>query len=455
MDNLTKQIAAYASSASFSDLPDAIIDGARQRVLDSIGCALGGSASKPVGIAKRLVQGGAPAHYPGRVLGSKTQASAESATFNNTAMIRYLDFNDGHHAGHPSDMIGALLALTEAAGGDGKRLISSIVVAYEVGLRMVRATEMREKGWDQGFAIGIGTAAGVGHLLGLSAEKIGHAISITAVANVPMRATRAGKLSHWKGVASAFACRNAVFATLLAAEGMTSPDKPFEGRHGLWEQITGPFELAPFPDAGGAYVLPASKFKYWPVEGNTLTAVWAALDLRNKVKAEDIAAIDLDTYWSAWHETASEPEKWDPKTRETADHSMPFIFARTFVDGTIKVSSFDPEPVADPALRPLMNKIKVHNSEEVEAIYKATYPFTYFLRATVTKTDGEKIVVEIKNPRGTTQNPMNAEEVAAKFRDLAEPVIGAERAAAAAEVWGSIDSVTDMSAALDMLDLSA
>lgn len=454
MDGLTRRIADFAHQVSYADLPPEIVAGARRRLLDSIGCALGGYGSEPVAIARRMARGGAPAQYPGRVLGSPDRASAETATFVNTAMIRYLDFNDGHHAGHPSDMIGALLALAEAAGADGRRLLSAIVVAYEVGLRMVRATEMREKGWDQGFAIGIGTAAGVGHLLGLPAEKIGHAVTITCVANVPMRATRAGKLSHWKGVATSFACRNGVFAALLAAEGMTSPDKPFEGRHGLFDLITGPIDPAPFPDAGGEYVLPASKLKYWPVEGNTLTAVWAALELREKMSADAIAGIDLDTYWSAWHETASEPEKWDPQTRETADHSMPYVFARTFVDGTITVSSFDPEPVADPALRPLMNKIRVHNSDAVEAIYKATYPFTYVLLGRVTGTDGQETLIDIRNPRGTTQNPMDDGEVAAKFRGLAEPVIGVERAAAAAETWGAIDKARDLSAAFDMLDLA-
>ncbi len=454
MDSLTRQIATYAHDASFGSFPEAIVSGARQRLLDSIGCALGASGSEPAAIARRLAIGGAPDVYTGRVLGSKARASGDSATFVNTTMIRYLDFNDGHHAGHPSDMIGALLALAETAGADGARLLSSIVVAYEVGLRMVRATEMREKGWDQGFAIGIGTAAAVGHLLGISADRIGHAVAITAVANVPMRASRAGKLSHWKGAATAFACRNAVFATLLAAEGMSGPDKPFEGRHGLWEQITGSFELTPFPTEGGDYVLPASKLKFWPVEGNTLAAVWAALELREKMKLDDIAAIDIDTYWSAWHETASEPEKWDPKNRETADHSMPYVFARSFMDGTITVVSFDPEPVADPALRPLMRMIKVHNSEEVEAIYKATYPFTYFLRATVTGRNGGKTVIEIKNPRGTTQNPMDDGEVLAKFRDLAEPVLGAGRATAAAQAWGRIDAC-DLPTALDMLELPA
>lgn len=451
MDGLTRRIAEYAHALKFADIPADVISFAKTCLIDTLGCALGGKDCEAVAIARRLATGSAPAHYAGRILGTHERANAEEAAFINTSMIRYLDFNDAIHGGHPSDMVGALLALAEAVNADGELLLSSIVVAYEVSLRMVQATELREKGWDQGFAIGIGTAAGVGHLLGLPAERIAHAISITCVANVPMRASRAGRLSHWKGSATAFSTRNALYATLLAAEGMTSPDKPFEGRHGLWEQVTGPFELLPWASEGGRWLLMATKLKYWPVEGNTLTAVWAALDLRKKMPLEKIAAINIDTHWSAWHETASEAEKWNPTSRETADHSMPYIFARTFLDGTVTVKSFEPDLIADPRVHPLMQKIKVHNSEEVEKLYKSTYPFTYFLRVKVTDVDGQQTTIEIKNPRGTAQNPMTDGEVDAKFRNLAEPAIGKQRATEAVTIWRKIETAPSVSPALDAI----
>ncbi|MEJ0011206.1 MAG: MmgE/PrpD family protein [Bauldia sp.] len=449
MDEITRRIAEYASDLKYSDLPKEVVAAAKIRLIDTLGVALGGKDCNAVLAGKRLTGGGAPDRYPGRVLGSRSRASAESATFVNTSMIRYLDFNDAVHGIHPSDMTGALLALAESVGADGKRLLSSLVVAYEVGVRMAKATQLREKGWDQGFAVGIGTAAGVGHLLGLSAEKISHAVSITCTANVPLRTSRAGALSNWKGSATAFAARNAVFASLLAAEGVTGPDKSFEGRHGLWDLITGPFKLQPWASEGGNWIILATKLKFWPVEGNTLTIVPTALQLREKMKADQIASIDIDTHWSAWHETASEPEKWDPQTRETADHSMPYIFARTFTDGVITVNSYEPALAVDPAIRPLMNKIKVHNPADVEAIYKGdgSYPFTYYLRTTVVGTDGKKTVIEVKNPRGTPQNPMNDDEVDAKFLGLAEPVLGkaaAEKAVRTARAIETADKVTPM-----------
>ena len=186
--------------------------------------------------------------FPGRIVCHGETSTAESAAFVNTTMIRNLDFNDEYPGGHPSDCLGAFLAIAEAANADGKKLIESLVIAYELFIRLSDATGLRYKGWDQGFAVGIGVAAGVGHLLNFSRAQLAEAISIITVANVPMRNTRAGELSLWKGVATAFAARNGMFAALLAGEGMTGADKPFEGKHGLWDLITGPFQLAPLPE---------------------------------------------------------------------------------------------------------------------------------------------------------------------------------------------------------------
>ncbi len=239
MDNLTRQIANFASHVSYETLPDEVVTAATQYLIDSLACAIAARDCEPAGMGLRLARGAVPERYPGRILLHGERSTAESAAFVNTAMIRNLDFNDQYPGGHPSDCLGAFLAIAEAAGTDGRRLLSSIVVAYELFVRISDATGLRYKGWDQGFAIGVCTAAGVGHLLRLPPEKIGEAVAITTVANVPMRNTRAGELSLWKGVATSFATRNGLFAALLAAEGMVGPDRPFEGKHGLWHLITG------------------------------------------------------------------------------------------------------------------------------------------------------------------------------------------------------------------------
>jgi 2-methylcitrate dehydratase len=369
MDALTRQIVDFASRLSYDELPPEVIAAARRFVIDTLACAITARDCESVWIGLRLAEGIAPVRYPGRIICHAQRSSAESATFVNTAMIRNLDFNDQYPGGHPSDCMGAFVAVAEAAHADGRRLISALVIAYELFVRISDATRLRYKGWDQGFAVGIATVAGVGHLLNLTPEQLAEAIAIITVANIPMRNTRAGELSLWKGAATGFATRNGVFAALLAAEGMTGPDRPFEGKHGLWDLITGPFTFEPLPTEGGAYRTPDVQLKAWPVEYNAQLPVWAALELRSKADWREFADIDIGTYTFAYTEIGSEPEKWDPRTRETADHSLPYIFAKVLVDGTIGVAAFEEAAYRDAGIRPLMNKIRVRIDDEIDGMY--------------------------------------------------------------------------------------
>lgn len=451
MDNLTRLIADYAWSLTFEELPDPVVHAAKQRLVDTLACAIAAYECEPAGIGRRLSHGARPQRYPGRILGFGERTTAQDAAFVNTAMIRNLDFNDQYPGGHPSDCLGAFLALAEASGADGRRLLSSMVVAYELFVRFNDATNLRMKGWDQGFAIGVCTAAGLGHLLRLRPEVLGEAIAIVSVANVPMRNTRAGELSLWKGAATAFATRNATFSTLLAAQGMTGADRPFEGKHGLWDLITGPFTLEPFGGRGGTFRTAQVQLKYWPVEYNAQLVVWAALELRSKIDWRDLAEVEIGTYKFAYSEIGSDPEKWDPKTRETADHSLPYIFAKTLVDGTIGLCAFEESAYRDPALRPLMAKIHVRIDEEVDTIYPKVVSMTVQAKTT----DGRSTVFKPRDPLGHNNNPMQDKDIDRKFLAAADALLGMAQAKQVLERWWDLENVTDLSAALDLLDVAA
>jgi 2-methylcitrate dehydratase len=453
MDALTRKIANFANRLSYHQLSPEVVASGRRFLVDTLACAITARDCESVWVGLRLAEGAAPTRYPGRIICHSQQSSSESAAFVNTAMIRNLDFNDQYPGGHPSDCLGALLAIAEAANADGRRLISALVVAYELFVRLSDATELRYKGWDQGFAIGIATVAAVAHLLHLPVEQIAEAIAIIAVANVPMRNTRAGELSLWKGAATAFATRNGVFATLLAAEGMTGPDRPFEGKHGLWDLITGPFTLEPLPTERGSYRCLDVQLKAWPVEYNAQLAVWAALELRAKVDWRDFAEVTIGTYTFAYTEIGSEREKWDPKTRETADHSMPYIFAKVLVDGTISVAAFEESVYRDASIRPLMSKIRIYVDDEVNAMY----PGVVAMKVRAKTHQGEFTEVFCRDPLGHTNNPMKDDDVRTKFTENSEPVLGAEQTAAILEHWWKIadHSVADLRAGLDLLDRKA
>jgi len=451
MDSITTKIAEYSSTSKFDDLTEESVHAGTQRLIDSLGCALGAYDCEPAQIGRRLAAGQLPGKYPGRVLCFGDRLPAEAATFINSAMIRNLDFNDRYPGGHPSDCLGALLALAGAMKVDGKEFLTSMIVVYEIFARLSDATTLSRRGWDQGYAIGIATAAGVCNLLELSIETTAHAVGIAAASNLPLRVTRSGELTPWKNVATAYAARNGLFAALLAAEGMAGPGNAFDGRNGLWEKVTGPFELAPFRNEGGAHLTPRVQLKYWPIESNGQAAVWAALDLRSKVKPSDVKEIDVFASKFTWFEIGSEPEKWDPKTRETADHSLPYIFARALVDGPIRVNSFNDEAVRDASLRPLMAKIKVIPDESIEALL----PEKTLIRVVATTIDGTRHSVEVVNPLGHPDNPMQDQHIEEKFMVLAEPVLGRERCRAALDRWWRVRDAEDVSKLIQMLDLNA
>lgn len=449
MDKITRQITEYASNAKFEDLTEEAIHAATQRLIDSLGCAVGAHDCEPVQIGRRLASGQTAGKYPGQVLCFGDRLPAEAATFINSAMIRNLDFNDRYPGGHPSDCLGALLALAGAMKVDGKHFLASMIVVYEIFARISDAAKLSRQGWDQGYAIGIATAAGVCHLLRLGADATAHAVGIAATANLPLRVTRSGELTPWKNVATAYAARDGLFAALLAAEGMSGPGNAFEGRNGLWEKVTGPFELAPFANRGGAYLTPRVQLKFWPIETNGQPAVWAALELRAKVDPKDLRQIDVLTSKFTWFEIGSEQEKWDPRTRETADHSLPYIFARTLVDGPLRVSSFSDAAVLDPTLRPLMNKIKVIVDDEIEALSRDKT----VLRVSATAVNGDQHKIEVVNPLGHPDNPMQDSDIEEKFFALAEPVLGKERCRTTLDRWWQIARAEDVRELIQLLDL--
>jgi 2-methylcitrate dehydratase len=447
LDAILNGFASFASTLSYGDLPSNAVTASKERLLDSMGCALGAYDCDTAEVGRKLAGPAARDELAGRMLGSSELAAADAAAFVNSCMIRNLDFNDTYPGGHPSDSLGSLFAVAPQIGASGKQLITATVVAYEIFIRLQMKAQLRERGWDQGFGISVGAASGLANLMGLSREVAQHAIAITAVANMPMRASRAGQLSMWKGAATAYAVRNAVFGVQLAAAGMTGPEAPFTGRHGLTELISGPIELPPFGTAPDDFFIPRAKIKYWPVVYNMQALVWAAIELRKQVSVEEIASVDVETYWSAWHESGSEPAKWDPRTRETADHSLPYILAWTLRHGIIDHRAFLPESYLDPLVRPFMNRVTVRVNDEFEK----DFPRIVRMRVTATDHAGKPHQAYIVNPLGHEDNPVSAAELAAKVMRLCEPRLEEVRAAAALKQWQNIDALTDVKPAFDAI----
>jgi len=186
-------------------------------------------------------------------------------------------------------------------------------------------------------------------------------------------------------------------------------------------------------------------------EYNAQLPVWAARELRSKVDWREITDIEIGTYTFAYTEIGGEPEKWDPKTRETADHSMPYIFAKVLVDGAISAAAFEESAYRDASIRPLMNKIHIHIDDEVNSLY----PRVVAMKVKATTKDGRTISIFPRDPLGHTNNPMKDQDVRDKFTRTGEPVYGKEKTARVVDRWWNIKDATsaEISEALALLDV--
>ncbi len=422
VDKITQELGNFIVSFSEKEMSPILWDATENYLVDTLGCAAAAHNCRTAQMGLALAPSN-PREMTGSILFHRQTTSLEAAAFVNACMIRALDFNDRYPGGHPSDCLGAILALAFSQKVSGQKLLNAMAVTYEIFARLSDGAMLSRRGWDQGFVVGLSTIGGLCRLLNMPIEQVGSAIGMFASTGVPLRVTRAGELSEWKNVATPYAVKNATYLTLLARQGMEGPGRPFEGRNGLFENITGAFELAPFPTAGGIIMTPRVQMKFWPVETNAQPVVWAGLELRSQVHNQDIDSIEAFTNKFTVYEIASEPQKWDPQSRETADHSLPYILARTIVDGPLTEEAFTLQAVRDPDLRPLMDKIRVSVDPRIDALPTGQVEF----RLVAANKRGERIEVSVGNPLGHPDRPMQRSEIAEKFQRLSEPVFGEKR----------------------------
>jgi 2-methylcitrate dehydratase len=351
------------------------------------------------------------------VFGSGHRSSAESAAFANGVIFRY---NGG---GHPSDMVAAVLAAAEYGQAAPGEFLTGLALAYETADRLADVCEISiTRGWDYPTWIAMGSAYGAGRTLGLERDQIAHAVALAVVANVSLFQTRRGTLSMWKGLAGGNACRNGVFAALLARRGMTGPAEPYLGKSGFFAQCAGgPVELPDFGGNGCRFKIEDSKLKFYPADYEAQTSATPAIALRKAIggRVDEIESIDIETYGVALMIAADTPAKWAPTTRETADHNIPYLTAVRLTRGEIEIEDFTPERIADPALHALMQKIKIVENPE----YTAAYPEATHFRVVATLRSGERNVAEVHHPKGHPRNPLTDAEVKEKFRRQAEPLM--------------------------------
>ncbi len=445
---LAREISRYViHDVNIDNIPQNVIKEVKRRVLDSFAVMVGAYNEPPPSIARKVAAKTAAPEYGGTLFGTTLKVPIDYVAFANGCHVRYLDFNDTYlskEALHPSDMIPALIGVTEAENVDGEKLIEGIVAAYEVGCRLADAASVRDRGWDHVTYITIATAAGAGKIMGLDEDRLYHAINIATVAGMALRQTRAGEISMWKGCAAANSARHGVFAALLAKHGMTGPAPIFEGEMGFFKLVSGDFSIEKW---GGRenepFKILETSIKYYPVEYHSMSAVEAALKIREKLgrlTPDIIDSVVVRTFTVSYKIIVKDPEKWDPKTRETADHSLPYIVASALLDGYIWLDTFSQEKILSKDVRKVMKKMKIEVDPEHDKLYPEGIANTIIVRTT----DGRVAEETVVYPRGHFKNPMTDSEIEEKFNKLAENLLAKDRRKEITEKTWKLEKLSDL-----------
>jgi 2-methylcitrate dehydratase len=257
-------------------------------------------------------------------------------------------------------------------------------------------------------------------------------------------------MSMWKGCAFANAAKNGVFAALLSAQGMTGPAPIFEGELGFMRLLTRTnFEVAKMggEDGSSDFMMTKTYIKFWPVEYHAQSAVEVILQLRNSIGDwRMVRSIDVHTFDAAVDIIGKDPEKYRPKTRETADHSLPYCVAVALKEGDVGLDSFDDAHLADKELIELTNRVKLYRDPSANERYPRGIPN----RFVVTLNDGRVLEKEVEFPRGHAGNPMTDAEVERKFRTMVEPRYGKDRASEILKRCWELEKLSDLTALLQL-----
>jgi 2-methylcitrate dehydratase len=415
-----ERLAEFVARASYADLSVAAVRELKIRILDSLGCAIGALRGGPVRLVREQIEefGGNP--LVTLIGGGKT--APDRAALYNGALIRYLDYNDSYLAKgetcHPSDNLGAVLAASEYAGGSGQDLLAALAVAYAVQCRLSEVAPVRHKGFDHTTQGAYAAAAGAAKALGLDAWKTMNAMAISGTANNALRVTRTGPLSHWKGLAYPNTGSAATHAAFLAMRGVTGPPEVFEGNKGFMDAIAGRFEV----DWGQENLEAVMRtiVKKYNAEVHSQSALEGILELREEhsIRPEEVERVELETFDVAYDIIGGgeEGEKKTVRTKEEADHSLPYLLAVALLDGEVYPAQYAPERISAEDVQGLLRRVEVRPAGDLSERFPREMP----CRLRVLTKSGEH-EVEKSDYEGFFTRPISWERATEKFERLSAP----------------------------------
>ncbi|MFC7225502.1 MmgE/PrpD family protein [Halalkalicoccus sp. GCM10025322] len=454
MSTTSQDLANYVDRISFDDFDDEVIEITSDLLIDTIGCSIGAFTSPPAKSLRKeyLDHRGKTA---ATVVGTDTDVPVEYAGLINSAMARYLDYNDCYMATegacHPSDHIMGLLAVAQDVNADGKTLVEAIVTAYEIECLGLDQAPTRPQGFDYTAWGPYSSVTSVGKLLGLSTDEMINAIGIVGASNAPLYITRRGDVSMWKGVAHPYTTHNAIQACQMARSGLTGPRAVFDNEYGFHDVVSpNKLDFNGMP-AGDGYRILETGIKYFATGYYIHSPLTGALELveEHNIDPDEIESVHINIFTRAANALAT-PEKWNTdQNRETADHSIPYSVAIGIVDGEVTPRQFEQDRLRGSDVHAIMEKVTVTADEELDA-YREDNPRHIPSRTTII-VNGIEYTSRINAPLGHADRPMTDEQLESKVRSLCDGLLSNKQVDEAIELTGSLPDLETVDPILETL----
>src|SRR5882724_9409304 len=443
----------WAAEFEYKQLSQEAVYQAKRFLLDSAGCALGGYQQHDVVIALEVLN-----EIAGRgsatVIGTGQKMDAVSASLANALMIRCMDYNDIYwkqDPSHPSDIFPAAMACCERAKSDGRELIVGFVLGHEFEMRLCEAAfpGIRERGWHHATLTAFASPIVAGRALRLPWEQIQHAVGISASRHATLGAVTAGKLTMMKNTVDPMATKSGVLAALMAEKEYTGPEHVVDGKEGLTHCFGPEWKLELVTDGlGESWRITQCGMKAFPTEALTHTPISATLDLvkQNDLTPDQVQHVQIRSLARA-ADILSDPSKYDPRSKETADHSLPYVIAASLVDRQVTPAQFAMEKIMDLEIRAQLKKIEVVADPEIEKVF----PALQRVIVNIATKDGRTFARQLDYPKGDPRNPLTDNEIEEKFAALAEGVLSKTAQQKLADTIWNLEKVGSVSKLMGMM----
>ncbi|MCK4812811.1 MAG: MmgE/PrpD family protein, partial [Candidatus Marinimicrobia bacterium] len=255
-----------------------------------------------------------------------------------------------------------------------------------------------------------------GKILGLNVEQMMHAIGISGCHNHTIGCPTAGKLTMMKNTVDPMSTQAGVMAALMAEKGYTGTEAIFEGKEGFMDVFGPDWDVnALVGDLGKSYKILECSMKAFPTEALTHTHISATIKIMTEhdIDYKDIDVVTITTIARAC-DILFDSYKYRPKSRETADHSLPYCIACALVDRQVTTRSFEDDKIKDPRIWEVIDKIQGEASEEFEKMFPEKQPSRVIIRLK----NGKEHSLYLEYPKGDPREPMTQADLDAKIMAL-------------------------------------